>query len=109
MSSVNQEIWPPFEAFYINSMLFNALSAMESISRVADVIEALQALTPEEMREALDRHSFLDELQNIVLQGGALSRYFWPSRKDSTARGERRHSWAAVRRLSLRDERGPPA
>jgi hypothetical protein len=88
MSNVNAVIWAPFEAFYINSMLFNALSAMESISRVADVMEALQTLTPDEMREALDRHSLLNELQNIVLQGGALSRYFWPSRKESAARGE---------------------
>lgn len=81
-------IWAPFETFYIQSMLFNAISAMESISRVADVVEAIQTLSPDEREAVVDSHGLLNELQNIVLHGAALSRYFWPTQKESGSRGE---------------------
>jgi len=74
-------IWPPYEAFYLQGMLFNSSSALESIERVTDAIEAIDELAEDEIRSIIDRATLLDELQNIVLQAGALSRYFWPTRK----------------------------
>ena len=88
MSAPNPAIFPVFEAFYIQSMLFNANSAMESYSRVSDVLDAIEDKNWDEIREMLDSQSLLDELQNIVLQGAALSRYFWPVRPEYVARGE---------------------
>lgn len=71
---------PPDEVFYIQSMLFSAESAMASIEAVAEVMEAIRGMTHAQVRETVDYRTLLNELQNIVLQAGALSRYFWPSR-----------------------------
>ncbi len=73
------QIWPPFEAFYIDSMFFSSSSAIASINVVADVLQAISRglLTEPELAE----DAFLNQLQNVILQGGVLSRYFWPVRK----------------------------
>ncbi len=75
-------IWSPHEALYIQSMLFNAESALTSIHRVSDALEAMSEMSPTELQHAVDYHGLLNELQNIVVQGAALSRYFWPAKKD---------------------------
>jgi hypothetical protein len=91
-------MWPPHEAFYLRSMLVNASSALDSIERVSDVVDAVNELSDDEMRRTVDSTSLLNELQNIVLQAGALSRYFWPSGKKPQyiARGEHLRSKFAV-------------
>jgi hypothetical protein len=87
MAVVDGRIWPPYEAFYINGMLFNAQSAFRSIARISHAFENL----PENaMEKGLDRaltHNILNDLQNIIVHGAALSRYFWPVRKGHAERG----------------------
>lgn len=79
-------IWPPYESFYIESMLFNTAAAVTSVDAVAGTLEAVGrgdlALAD------VDEDALLNHLQNIVLQGAALSRYFWPVRPGHEARGE---------------------
>ena len=81
-------IWPPYEAFYIDSMLFSTSSSAVSVDAVATTVEAMGR--GELARSDLDEDAFLNQLQNIVLQGAALSKFFWPIRKGKghEARGE---------------------
>lgn len=82
------KIWPPYEVFYIHSMLFNTASAVRSFERVS---EAFQKISEDESADAVasvDDDDILNNLQNIVVQGAALSRYFWPVRKGHGARAE---------------------
>lgn len=70
-------IWTPYEAFYIQSMLFNTTSALQSCSIAEKIIEKISVgeTDPQEKKDLL-----LDCLQNAVSQSGAISRYFFPSR-----------------------------
>jgi hypothetical protein len=58
-------ICPPYEAFYIDSMHFSSSSAIESISRVADTLEAVSNGTLE--RSDLDEDALLNQLHNITI------------------------------------------
>lgn len=71
------EVWPPYETFYIQAMLYNARSAVESTLVVSGLLKQISA--NDRWRHS-DNNQLLNHLQNIVIQGGALSRYFWPSR-----------------------------
>lgn len=70
-------IWPPYEAFYIRSMMFNAQSAVRSMTQVSAVLHVVAENSPEDPVAALPVLHLLGELQNLVLQSAALSRYFW--------------------------------
>ncbi len=88
MTATDYAIWPPYEVFYISSMQFNCQSAVRSVARVSRVFEKLPAQpTPDDIA-ALPSQSILNELQNVVVQGAALSRYFWPVRKGYETRAE---------------------
>jgi hypothetical protein len=50
-------------------------------------MEHLASAEGEDPLENIDSHAVLDELQNIIAQGAAVSRYFWPADKDHEARG----------------------
>lgn len=89
MESKESAIWPPFEAFYIQSMLFNSVSATQSIARLENIFSTLPIQVTQEDITKLPVKSVLNELQNIVLQSASLSRYFWPIRKGHEARGKR--------------------
>jgi len=78
-------IWPPHEAFYIDSMLFSTVAAAASVDAVAGTLEAVER--GELARTDIDEDAFLNHLQHIVLQGAALSRFFWPVRAGHSARG----------------------
>lgn len=65
------EIFPPFEAFYIEAMSFNSVSALSS----CEALNAELEKTPVEWNAEV----ILNAVQNVALQGAALSRYFWPS------------------------------
>lgn len=81
MAIIDGKIWAPFETFYIQAMLFNCQSAIRSMARISSVFEKLpQDVTEDDLRN-LPVHAILNELQNITIQGGALSRYFWPAQK----------------------------
>lgn len=77
-----------YQAFYIQSMLFNCQSAISSIARVDSVFEKLPHEPTKEDLNNLPVNAILNELQNIVVQGAALSRYFWPVRKRHEERGK---------------------
>lgn len=88
MSDQQPLIWPPFEAFYIQSMLFNSISAARSITRLEAIFaKVLEQPTADNVAQ-LPTKVILNELQNIVLQSAALSRYFWPVRKGYEGRGQ---------------------
>jgi hypothetical protein len=79
-------IWPPLEVFYIHSMLFNSASAVRSIVRLENIFEKIPTQPANEIIDKLPTKLILNELQNMVTQAGALSRYFWPVRKKYAAR-----------------------
>jgi hypothetical protein len=81
MEVVNGRIWPTFEAFYIRGMLFNTQSALCSIASISHVFDKLPEQATEDDFNALPTHAILNELQNVIVNGAALSRYFWPVRK----------------------------
>jgi hypothetical protein len=88
MAQTGFVIWPPCEVFYIHSMLFNTQSAARSIEVLGTVMSYLaESETPDPLA-AVDTEDVLNHLQNIVVQGAALSRYFWPVRKAHESRGE---------------------
>ena len=86
MAVPSRELWPIHEAFYIQSMLFNSLSAVRSINSLNVVFDKLPPEPTLEDIDNLPTKLILNELQNMVLQGAALSRYFWPVRKGHEAR-----------------------
>ena len=78
----NQEdffIWTPHQAFYIQSMLFNTVSALASCDEASEYVKAISEgkIGPQDRKDEL-----LDCLQNLVNQAGAISRYFFPSSED---------------------------
>lgn len=90
-------IWAPYEAFYIYAMLFNTRSAVTSIEWISTALEQVSRNLTDDPLAQLDRSSMLCELQNIVLQAAALSRYFWPAWKGHEARAEQlRHAFDVV-------------
>ncbi|PTV56779.1 hypothetical protein [Pseudomonas putida] len=70
-------IWTLHQAFYIQSMLFNTASALQSCNIAEKIIQKISdgEIDPQEKKDIL-----LDCLQNVVNQSGAISRYFFPSR-----------------------------
>lgn len=80
-------IIPPYRVFYALSISFCTASAVRSIESVANVMEYLESANNADPLEDIDSHAVLDELQNIIVQGAAVSRYFWPSNKAHEVRG----------------------
>jgi hypothetical protein len=70
-------IYPPHEAFYLTSLMFCTESALSSVAAVKNFIEA-----EEDGNNELPPQVALDQLQNIANQGAAISRYFWPVKKE---------------------------
>lgn len=71
--------WPPYQFFYIESMLTICQSAVASYLRI------------QEEDENLSINEYLNDWQNIIQQSAALSRYFWPTpifRRDKKERNE---------------------
>ena len=74
------EIWPIHEAFYFESILFLTASAVRSVGELNDALKVWSSRSEKEITSfSLDR--ILNPVQNIIQQGAALSRYFWPSDK----------------------------
>jgi len=80
--AADNPIWAPFEAFYITSMLALTESALSSAGWMKDIL-----LQIKDGPSLVNIQSALNHLQNILLQSGALSRYFWPSRSAHNSRG----------------------
>ena len=97
-------IWPAHEAFYIDSMLFISSSAVASIDQVAEALTAV--VRGDVAPDALDQDAILDVLQHVLIQGAALSRYFWPARRGHEARAKYLRSALAVTDTSALRSRG---
>jgi hypothetical protein len=79
MSRINgYEIWAPHEVLYIQAMLFNSNSALDSVELIKN---ELGRFTNAESDSSFPTKSVLDQLQNVIVQAAALSRYFWPARR----------------------------
>lgn len=82
-SETQFEILPFYESFYMASMLFITESALRSVKSANEALK--------KMADGSDNSNHgqtLNHLQNIIVQGAALSRYFWPVRKEHEKRGE---------------------
>ncbi len=100
MSSIDPfGIFPPFEAFYIDAMLWHSTSAKQSIDDVGAWIGLVRANDAKALE--LPKDQLFERLQNIVIQAASLSRYLWPSpRKPQevhTKRASRLRQGLAVR------------
>lgn len=93
-------IWPQYEAFYIQAMLFNSSAAVRSIIRLESIFSILPEHPTTDVIDKLPVKIVLNELQNMVLQAGAISRYFWPVRKDHEARGRVLRECFAMTKIS---------
>jgi hypothetical protein len=82
-----KEIWPPYQAFYIHSMLFNAMSAMRSVEHINALMAVVRENSPEDPYAVLYGGRFLSEFQNLIVHAAALSRYFWPVKEGHRWRG----------------------
>ena len=82
MSADEFVIFPPFETFYIISLLSCTESALISAAWVSRYLQQ-----SEENQRKLPPQAVLNHLQNIALQGAAISRFFWPIGKKYQRRG----------------------
>jgi hypothetical protein len=83
MSETKFEILPFCESFYMESMLFITESALRSVKSANEALKKMA-----DRSDDFNQRQTLNYLQNIVVQGAALSRYFWPARKEHEKRGE---------------------
>ena len=73
---MNQEgfvIFPPYEVFYMESMLFITESALRSVKAANEDLQKMDDATV-----GFSQDKTLNHLQNVIVQGAALSKYFWP-------------------------------
>ena len=82
MSGDECVIFPPFETFYIFSLLSCTESALLSAEWVSSYLQQ-----SEEDQRKLPPQAILNHLQNIAIQGAAISRFFWPIGKKYQKRG----------------------
>lgn len=80
-------IWPPYQAFYSLSINFCTQSAARSIASLAELMREIDEAKSLRILNDVDQESVLNEVQNIIVQGAAVSRYFWPARDKYEERG----------------------
>lgn len=96
-------IHPPYRAFYELSIGFCVNSATRSIEALAQLMQEVEAQRTWKVLGDADPEAVLDEIQNIIVQGAAVSRYFWPVRDKCAARGEElRRFYGVTERSPLR-------
>lgn len=81
-------IQPPLRVFYEMSIAFCVKSAIRSIEILATSLEESSTVESIAWLPRAQSTALLDEIQNIVIQAAAISRYFWPLRKGHEARAE---------------------
>src|SRR5665213_2856766 len=81
-------IFPPYEVFYIESLLFSTTSALASATWFSSELHRLATDETDGVDPSFDPDDMLDNLQNIVIQAAAVSRYFWPVRSGHEARAQ---------------------
>lgn len=86
MGNENQEykIWPPYEAFYIETMKIVVDTAISHYETLNEIITD---------KNVFDQHhlQLIELSENIINQAAILSRYFWPIKKEKIhkLRGEK--------------------
>jgi hypothetical protein len=75
-------IFPPYQAFYIDSLLSCTGSALISARWIEEFLSRYPT-----SHDGMDPQAVLNHLQNIALQGAAVSRFFWPSDRKYESRG----------------------
>ena len=78
--------------FFIRRVFFTKYGVKKTIGIVSAAIEHLEQTDAEDPLADIDTHDVLNELQNIVVQAAAVSRYFWPVRKGHERRSEQLRS-----------------
>lgn len=73
-------IQPPFVAFYGCSIRFHVESAMKSIGYINYFYESIEDSNQTFEITGEIQNQVLNELQNILVHGASISRYFWPSK-----------------------------
>jgi len=76
--------FPPVRNFYYIAMQQCTHSALHSL----ESMKHLYSEYSERLHERDIMFSMLNEMQNVIHQGGNLSRYLWPSRNNHKSRGE---------------------
>lgn len=72
------DINPPFEAFYIESMLWHTNSALDAVEVVGNWIAFVS--TGDARALGLPKEKLFEQLQLIVQHAASLSKYLWPIR-----------------------------
>lgn len=85
------DIQPMFEAFYLESMLFNSRSALTSFQQLSDMLAEGHWATGDSQIDNIC-YEMLDALQNAVSKSAALARYFWPVKDGKSGEHKRRGS-----------------
>lgn len=80
-------IHPPYQIFYRQSINFCLMSAVQSIQMVNEFIDEIDRSEETHPLQKFDPQIILNELQNIIVQGAAVSRYFWPVGEKHRQRG----------------------
>lgn len=101
-------ILPFYEAFYIDSMLLNTQSAIDSWERVSECFRMIDGEFSEHPKIDCSTEKILDSLQNLIARASALSRYFWPARDGKNLEHKRRavqlrHTFAVTDESPLKD------
>lgn len=73
--------FPPYEAFYIESMKFNSESILATVEQLNGIIE--HVARGEVSIEDIDHTAILDLVQNIVVHAAMLSQYFFPQNRNN--------------------------
>jgi hypothetical protein len=70
----NWKIWPPYEIFYIESLLTLTGTAIAQYESLDEIVTN---------QELFNQNPFLliDLAENIINQAASISRYFWPAKK----------------------------
>lgn len=74
---------PIYQIFYLVSLEFHTHSAIASAEKVGEWVQRFA-----KGDDRFPPQPVLDEIQNILNQGAAISRYFWPVGKKYQRRGE---------------------
>ena len=99
-------IWPPHEAFYLESMLFSTNTAIRASNDVHAALQSGADVSASSTEWQQCARSIIDGIQTIALEAAALSRYFWPARSKEphASRAARlRNGLGVGERSALRD------
>ena len=95
--NLSLEDFPPYQAFYYESMLYIAKSAVAAVEELNEAVKVWNQLQTDEEHDQIEPSSILDPAQAVVTQAGLLSKFFWPPR-------EKKKSVHAKRARFLRQE-----